>query len=294
MNEQEQISFKELKKELKDIEPLTKENLDIKSWASDIQLWIDLQDVTNPRKIYIACVLTSKGEPRQIIQELKNNNNDNDSDVDSEEESDSEDEHEVEMYPSLTKIVETLETFYGVKENQNQLLREIRALRIKRNEKVKDFNKRYRSLYLKLNRKKKAQVSVLDYAESLQNNREAWRRVSLKDDISLEKAFSVAEKVDRLMTNTENESDNSNANMRKSYYNSSYTNHNRKDFSEGRKHEKKNDEEVEDLTKRMKKLTINTCFFFNEHGHYQNSCPKLKAIIDKNRQEYYQNKNLNH
>jgi len=68
MNQQEQISFKELKKELKDIESLTKENLDVKSWASDIQLWIDLQDVTNPRKIYITCVLTSKGEPRQIIQ----------------------------------------------------------------------------------------------------------------------------------------------------------------------------------------------------------------------------------
>ena len=87
--------------------------------------------------------------------------------------------------------------------------------------------------------------------------------------------------MDRLMTRTENESDNSNVNMRKPYYNSSYTNYNRKDFHEGRKHEKKNDEDVEDLTKRMKKLTINTCFFCKEHGHYQNSYPKLKAIIDK-------------
>eukprot|EP00833_Pecoramyces_ruminatium_P012611 jgi/Orpsp1_1/1186643/evm.model.d7180000052195.1 len=231
MNHQKQISFKELKKELKDIEPLTKENLDVKSWSSDIQLWIDLQDITNPKKIYIACVITSKGEPRQIIQELKSKDTNEDSDTDSEN-SDSEDEQETEHYPSLAKIVEALETFYGIKENQNQLLREIRALRIRKAEKVKDFNKRYRSLYLKLNKKKKDQVSVLDYAESLQNNREAWKRVSLKDDISLEKAFSVAEKVDRLTTKVEGETDIANSYVRKPYYNTSSTTYHKRDFRE--------------------------------------------------------------
>jgi hypothetical protein len=64
------------------------------------------------------------------------------------------------------------------------------ALRIGRNEKVKEFSKRYCSLYLKLNKKKKkAQASVLNYAVSFQNNRETWKSVSLKDDISLEKTF---------------------------------------------------------------------------------------------------------
>ncbi|ORX76422.1 hypothetical protein BCR32DRAFT_284189 [Anaeromyces robustus] len=65
-----------MKKELKDIEPLSKENLDIKTWASNIQLWINLQQVDNPRKIFTACVLTTKGEPRKIIQELENDTSD--------------------------------------------------------------------------------------------------------------------------------------------------------------------------------------------------------------------------
>lgn len=68
---------------MNDIEPLAKENLDVKSWSSDIQLWIDLYDVTSPKKIIIACVITSKGEPREIIQELKTKDNNEDFNADS-------------------------------------------------------------------------------------------------------------------------------------------------------------------------------------------------------------------
>ena len=43
----------------------------------------------------------------------------------------------------------------------------------------------------------------------------------------------------------------------------------------------------------MKKLTINTCFFCNEKGHYQTECPKLRAILVENRKQYYENQRLN-
>ena len=288
MNQQEQINFRELKKELKEVEPLSKENLDIKSWASDLQLWIDLQQVNNPRKIFIACVVTSKGEPRQIIQELQGaSNNDDEGSDDSDEDSDSEAEGEANHYPSLAQIVEALETFYGVKEDQNQLLRELRALKIRKNEKVKTFNKRYRSLYIKLNKSKRKQISVLDYADSLENNPEAWKRVSLKDDISLEKAFSVAEKVDRLTTRTnrtEGESSSSRTTFRSS---TSY----KPEVREARKQEKKGD--VDDLVKKMRNLKIKACFFCREPGHVQYDCPKLRSIVEENKTKIY-NEHLNH
>lgn len=51
------------------------------------------------------------------------------------------------------------------------------------------------------------------------------------------------------------------------------------------------DNEMEDLTKKMRNLTIKVCFFCKEPGHYQNNCPKLRSIIDENRKEIYnQNK----
>ena len=293
------IDFKELKKELKNVEKLTTEELDIKSWASDIQLWIDLEEVNNPKKIFIACVLTSKGEPRKIIQELENKNDDDsdsDSDDDSSDDSDSENEGDNEdgnkkYYPSLEEIVDALENFYGVKEDQNVLLRELRALKIRKHEKVKDFNKRYRTLYLKLNKKKKKQISTLDYADSLQNNEEAWKRVSLEDDISLEKAFNIAEKVDRLVKKVQN--DNSTptkptiSTKVSSFPNSSFKR--KYDFTETRKQERNADDSIEDLTRKMKNLTIKACYFCREKGHYQNGCPKLSAIIEENKKNMKKN-----
>eukprot|EP00833_Pecoramyces_ruminatium_P009209 jgi/Orpsp1_1/1183241/evm.model.c7180000084386.1 len=106
------INFTELKKELKGIEKLSKDHLDIKSWASELELWMELQEVTEPRKIYLACILTSIGETRQIIQDLRNNNIDEEEDGDDEDEGNSSDFEEENSYPSFEDIIDALETFY--------------------------------------------------------------------------------------------------------------------------------------------------------------------------------------
>jgi len=250
------INFKDLKKELKGIEKLSKDNLDIKSWASELKLWIRYQQVVDPETIFIACILTSTGEIREIIQDMENDNifSDDDNDEDNNIGDDN-----IHNFPSLDKIVDELEKFYGLKEDQNVLLRELRALKIKRNEKVKDFNIRYRTLYHKLDIKRRKRISVLDYADSLQNNNEAWKRVSLKDNISLNKACEIAEKVDRIIPKIAYDSDK---NTYPNYNKPSNFNKKKfklKSFSEPRKPVK--DSDVEDLTKRMKNLTISTYFF---------------------------------
>jgi len=63
---------------------------------------------------------------------------------------------------------------------------------------VKDFNVRYRSLYSRLEKKKRRRITVLDYCDSLKTNYAAWKKVTLKGDINLKKAYEVAEKIDRL------------------------------------------------------------------------------------------------
>ncbi|OUM61337.1 hypothetical protein PIROE2DRAFT_12675 [Piromyces sp. E2] len=268
------INFKDLKKELKDIEKLSKEHLDIKSWASEIQLWINLENVTDTKKIYIACVLTSIGEVREVIQELHTENEDSEEDTDNEEENDSSEEETDDTYPSFRKIVDALETFYGTKEDQNILLRELRALCIKKYE------------------KRKKQVSVLDYAESLQYNVDAWKRVSLKDDISLTKAFKVAKKVDRLSVKTSHNSYTGTPNL----YGSSRDRHFNKQFVPSTSNSSsvnssvktsKINSEIDDITQKMKNLSIKTYYFCRETGHFQRSCPKLRSIIEENRRSFY-------
>jgi len=55
----------------------------------------------------------------------------------------------------------------------------------------------------------------------------------------------------------------------------------------------KKDNDVEELIRKMRNLTIMACYFCTEPGHYQNNCPKLRAIVDKNRKEIRNNKLLN-
>ncbi len=284
-NASHSISYGELQKQLKHIPKLTKENLDIKSWSSELKYWIKYQHVTDPETIFTACIITTSGQVREVIQELEEGN-DYVFDDDSEEEEDNNNE-----LPSLDKVIHTLEVFYGLQEDQNVLLRELRALRIKKNEKVKDFNVRYRELYLKLDRKRKRRISVLDYADSLQNNREAWKKVSLKDDISLNKAFAIAEKVDRLIPKY-NDSYDHNGTTYNTNKNSKF---NKPSFKRNTIPQEpiQQDNGVEEITRGIKKLTISTCFYCSEKGHHQRQCPKLNAILAENRKKFYESQHLN-
>jgi len=132
------INFKDLKKELKDIEKISKENLDVKTWKSDLELWIKLEHVEDSKIIFYACVLTSIGETRKVIQELMDDNDkDDDSDSDDDdddddddnykdindedEDDDNEEDKEIDKknkaYPSLNRIVKAIEGFYGIRED---------------------------------------------------------------------------------------------------------------------------------------------------------------------------------
>jgi len=206
----EKVNFRELKKELRDVNKIGNENRDVQGWAMEMRLWTLLQNVTDTKLIYYGCLLTSQGDAQRYIQDLKENNTefknvenieDNSEESSASDQSEEEDKEEEKdgTYPSLEKIIVSLRHFYGIAEEQNLILRKIRNLKIKRNETIKDFNIRYRNLYSRLNKNKKKVITVLDYIDSIQPNYEAWKMLSLRgEDISLEKAFLIAEKVDRL------------------------------------------------------------------------------------------------
>ena len=83
---------------------------------------------------------------------------DDDDDDNDDDDDDDNDNEEDNLYPSLDEIINELEIFYGKKEDQNVLLKELRSLKIKKYEKVKDFNIRYRSLYLKFDKRGKEEL----------------------------------------------------------------------------------------------------------------------------------------
>lgn len=154
------MDFKELKRQLKDVIKIGKDNQDVQGWSTDIGLWIKLQDIKDPKTIFYGCLLTSQGDAQRFIEDLKEiqenvlDNNSEEEEENSSEEGESDDKVIENEYPSFEKIISSLKTFYGISEDQNSLLREIRSLKIGKNEKVRDFNIRYRSLY-KIGQKEK-------------------------------------------------------------------------------------------------------------------------------------------
>jgi len=88
------INFKDLKKELKDIEKISKENLDVKTGKSDLELWIKHEHIEDSKIIFYACVLISIGETRKVIQELMDDDKDDDNykDIDDKDEDDDNEE----------------------------------------------------------------------------------------------------------------------------------------------------------------------------------------------------------
>jgi len=268
MSKETNLSFKELKKELRDIVKLSKENLDIKSWANELKLWIKIQGNTDPETIFNACLLTSSGEVQRVIEDLGEDSDDKSDDLSDEEEDDDEENVDDDIkFLSLEKIISSLENFYSIKEDQNLLLKELHAMRIKRNEKIKDFNVRYRTFYTKIDKKRRKRIAVLDYIDFIQNNYEAWKKLSLKDDISMDKAFIIAEKVDKLSVKNYNISTN---NISNSQHNQNTTTSRNKTFQATQTNNKpKPQDSIEELTQKMRNLSIKTCFY-KEKGHYSN------------------------
>lgn len=301
MSKETTLSFKELKKELRDIVKLSKDNLDIKSWATELKLWIKIQGITDPETIFNACLLTSSGEVQRVIEDLGEDSDDESDDSSDEEEDDEEENVDDDIkFPSLGKIISSLENFYGIKEDQNLLLKELRAMRIKRNEKIKDFNVRYRTLYTKLDKKRRKRIGVLDYIDSIQNNYEAWKKLSLKDDISMEKAFKIAEKVDRLSVRNNNintynvNNSQHNQNNQNSTTSRLYPKRRNETFQTSQTNNKlKPQDIIEESTQKMRNLSVKTCFFCKEEGHYSYYCPQLNKIMEKNKKEIYSKKSLN-
>jgi len=57
--------------------------------------------------------------------------------------------------------------------------------------------------------------------------------------------------------------------------------------------QKVKDSEIEDLTRKMKHLSVKVCFFCTEKGHIQTNCPKLQEILKNNRNELFKQNHLN-
>ena len=97
------MDFRELKKQLRDIAKIGNENQDVQGWATDIKLWIKLQDVTSPRTIYYGCLLTAQGDAQRLIEDLRELRDEESDEDDAEEET--EEDNDCKVIKKLNLII---------------------------------------------------------------------------------------------------------------------------------------------------------------------------------------------
>jgi len=91
---------------------------------------------------------------------------------------------------------------------------------------------------------------VLYYITSIESNYEAWKRVTMKDDITLTQAYKIAEKVDRLRSRANNNFKTDNLSKPSNPFRISTSNQaNIKTYNKN-----KEDAEITDLTKKYEEL----------------------------------------
>jgi len=114
----------------------------------------------------------------------------------------------------------------------------------------------------------------------------------------MDKTFKTAEKVDRLSVKNNNVSNSNINNLQHNQNNTTsrfYPKRRNETFQTTQMNNKpKPQDSIEDLTQKMRNLSIKTCFFCKEKGHYSNYCPQLNKIMEENKKEIYSKNSLNY
>ncbi|ORX48722.1 hypothetical protein BCR36DRAFT_292873 [Piromyces finnis] len=114
---------------LQGIVTLTDENHDVNLWHDQFQSWCPIQKITASQDIYNWCLIKEQGMDATAIRDLEYTNADGTT-----------------VYPSLEKMKDTLLKTYKLKKDPEDIINELKSLKISYQDNVKEFNKKYRSV----------------------------------------------------------------------------------------------------------------------------------------------------
>jgi len=144
-------------------------------WYEDVDAILKVAKITDPEVIYQLAYLSSHGEARKAIKEIKEISR---------------------SFPSLAQLRKGL---LGRKKlSKIELYDHLKNITIKRDEELEDFNNNYLQMYQQIDAKFKEGITVMDYLKSIRYRREACRVVLLDDCSTIEEATKSAEKAQKL------------------------------------------------------------------------------------------------
>jgi len=226
---------------------VTDKEHDVERWYDQFVTWIRMQKITNSTDIYDWCRMKVQGQGSKNIQALV-----------------TKDASGRLVYPTLEQMRDALLKTYKLEKDPDDIINEIKSMKINKQEDVKEFNQKYLKLYNDLNDEYKLRITSYDYLDAIISKPAVWRSVKSEiknKKITLSEAMEAVEFYDKmeneLKLKTQNNNKNSNYNRSSNYnnqsgYNNNNNNHNNSNFNNKHK--------------------VSFCKFCHEKGHSISDC----------------------
>ena len=213
-----------------------------------------MQKITSPTDIYDWCRMKVQGQGSKSIQALITKDANGDL-----------------VYPNLEQMRDALLKTYKLEKDPDDIINEIKSMKINKGEDVKEFNQKYLKLYNDLNDEYKLRISSYDYLDAIISKTIVWRSVKSEiknKKITLSKAMDAVEFYDKmenelkLKTQNSNNSSSNNRNNKNSNYNKSSNFVNQSGY-------KNNNHNNPNFNNKHK---VSFCKFCHEKGHSISDC----------------------
>ena len=152
---------------------LGSQDRDIESWTEEFKRVMELSDISEEKKIFAWAKECVQGRLKGVIDDLK------------------EEEDGIIKYPSVDEIKESIEKYLNITPQEKCF--NLKALRIRRGESIKDFNWRYNNYYKNLKQDFKQFITINDYADSIASRPFIRTHVITAKPEDIEKALEIAE-----------------------------------------------------------------------------------------------------
>ena len=254
---EEFIKMNMLSSMLQNIIHINDENHDVETWYIQMKAFKDMHKISEGEELYRYCAMTVQGKGLRSITD--NIIRVSDTEI---------------SYPSLEQMKEHILKAYNMDVSPEDIIDQLKDMKISVDDNLKEFNLKYLDLYNKLSISEKLAITYKDYLNSIEYKHQAYKGVWLAGKMEISKAMEIAERHEDFVIKNKQKMEvkrksNPNPNNQKNF-NSQYKT---KNFSTNPLETKP-------------KIKVNACYCCGDSGHFKAECPEFI------RQEYLRYKEL--
>jgi len=231
---------------LQNITHINDEHHDVESWFVQMEAFRDMFKINEGKDLYGFCAMTVSGKGLKSITDHIIRVSDS----------------EV-TYPSLNQMKEHIMKAYNLNVSAEDIVDQLKDMKISMDENLKEFNKTFLELYDKLSISEKLAITLKDYLNAIEYKHQAYKGVWLAGKVDIPKAMENAERHEDFVLKNKQRMDI----RRKSNPNPSTS----KNFNGPIRNKNFSQKEIDPKPK----LKINTCFCCGNPGHVKTECPEF-------------------